>query len=264
MNGPLLLLGAQRSGTTAFAHALSRAYADSGGLFTVNGKLPYLLPRWCTRSDLAGRHFRADEIWHALGRKPVAGQGVAHWRVRVGTALRAAASRVAEGRRDDPSALVREILTESYAAWPFWGDKYNEYLLDLPTVLEAVPSARLLLLVRHPYEVAASTHEWAGERPWKPATDVGACAKWAAWHRGWLALAPALDPARQMVVGYRALCDGRATRRLSTFVGLDLAPYLGGLRARRSTCPEPDLPADLDAHVTAVWGRLRERENSCE
>lgn len=262
MSAPLLLLGAQRSGTTAFAHALSRAYADAGGLFTVNGKLPYLLPRWCTDTDLAGRHFRADEIRHALNRKAPAGEGVARWLAQVDDVLRATAAAVADGERADPTALIAGVVAESYAGWPFWGDKYNEYMLDLRAVLGAVPSARMILLVRHPHDVAASMLEWAGDRPWRPVTHAGAHTKWAAWHRDWLDLAPLLDPARWMVVGYHALCEGRATRRLSAFTGLDLAPYLGTLRATRSPSPKIDLPPDTDEQVATAWRSLCEMENS--
>ncbi|MDF5757688.1 sulfotransferase [Spongiactinospora sp. TRM90649] len=254
---PVVLLGAQRSGTTALAHALSRAYADAGGLFTVNGKLPYLLPRWCTRADLDGRHLRADEITFALSRRPPGGEGAGLWTARVAETLRHAAARVAEGEPADPRELIADIVAESYAGWPFWGDKYNEYLLDLPALLAAVPTARLVLLVRDPGEVAASVLAWTGDRPYRPATLRGAYAKWAAWHRGWLDLAPTLDPARRLVIGYRELCAGRETARLSDFTGLDLVPYLGGLRASRR---HPGAPPP-DPQITAVWRSVREMEH---
>ncbi|MER5891312.1 hypothetical protein ABT160_46550, partial [Streptomyces sp. NPDC001941] len=80
---PVILLGAQRCGTTAFAYAMNLAFHDSGGHFTVNGKLPYLLHRWLTAQDLADRHLRADEILHALDRRPPDGAGVERWRARV-------------------------------------------------------------------------------------------------------------------------------------------------------------------------------------
>ncbi|MEU9016621.1 sulfotransferase [Actinomadura sp. NPDC048394] len=273
----LLLLGAQRSGTTALAHALSRAYADAGGIFTVNGKLPYLLPRWTTAADLAGRHFRADEIAHALRRRPPAGEGADRWLKGVDDVLRDAAAAAARGAHDahgaddahgpahahgapaDPAAaLVADIIARAYAPWPRWGDKYNEYLLDLPAVLSAVPDARLVLLVRNPLEAAASQLEWTGDRPWRPRTVEDACAKWAAWHRPWLETAPGLDPDRVLVIGYRALCEGRATGRLSAFCDLDLEPYVTGLRATR-----PDPGTDhLPAGTARVWRALCEMESS--
>ncbi|WP_084963704.1 sulfotransferase [Thermoactinospora rubra] len=254
MTAPLLLLGAQRSGTTALAHALSRAYAGAGGLFTVNGKLPYLLPRWCTEADLRGRHFRADEILHALARKPPGGEGSDRWLAHVEQVLRRVAAEVAQGYGGAAPSLVARVIADSYAPWPLWGDKYNEYLMDLPALLAAVPSARLVLLVRHPEAVAESVLRWPGDRPWKPVTRPGAYAKWAAWHRGWLELAGGLAEERLMVVGYHALCAGKATRRLSEFTGLDLAPYLTGLRpSGRDDYETPDEVAD-------VWRTLCEME----
>ncbi|MFB4306223.1 sulfotransferase [Actinomadura sp. GTD37] len=253
---PLLLLGAQRSGTTALAHALSRAFADAGGLFTVNGKLPYLLPRWTTAADLAGRHFRADEIAHALARRPPAGEGAGQWLKGVDEVLRDTAAQVAAGAHDDPEALVADVVARAYARWPRWGDKYNEYLIDLPAVLDAVPGARIVLLVRHPLEAAASQLEWTGDRPWRPATVADACAKWASWHAPWLAAAAHLDPGRWLVIGYRTLCAGRATDRLSAFCDLALEPYLTGLRATRPAPPDDDPPPG----AARVWRSLCEME----
>ncbi len=67
---PILLVGPQRSGTTALGAALSDALAAVGGCFTVNGKLLYLLRRWWTDADAAARHLRDDEVWHSLARIP--------------------------------------------------------------------------------------------------------------------------------------------------------------------------------------------------
>jgi hypothetical protein len=257
MTAPLLLLGAQRSGTTALAHALSRAYAEAGGIFTVNGKLPYLLPRWCTPADLTGRHFRADEISHAIDRKPPAGVGVERWRARLDTVLREVAAEVTTGMHSDPGPLLGHVISQAYAEWPCWGDKYNEYLLDLPALLDAVPSARLVLVVRHPLEVAASQLAWSGDRPWRPASVEEACAKWTAWHTEWLTLAPRLPPGRRLVVDYRALCGGGpAVSRLSTFCGMDVGRHLKGFRASKPAAtsePSPD--------IARVWHELLEMES---
>ncbi|GAB3900402.1 hypothetical protein GCM10029964_087720 [Kibdelosporangium lantanae] len=253
-DAPLLLLGAQRSGTTALAFALSRAYAEAGGIFTVNGKLPYLLPRWTTPADLAGRHLRADEILHTIHRKPPAGDGVDKWLDGVDRVLRQAAAAVARGEHTDPA----DLIAQAYAAWPRWGDKYNEYLLDLPEVLRTVPGARLVLLVRHPLEAAASQLEWSGDRPWRPTTVADACAKWVSWHLPWFEVTADLDPTRYLVIDYRALCAGRATDRLTEFCGLDLAPHLTGMRATRPAEDTTDLPPD----VARVWHALCEREST--
>ena len=74
---PLLLVGAQRSGTTALGYALSEAHASRRGCFTVNGKLFYLAARWLHADDLAARHLRVDELCHALTRRRPGGAGAA-------------------------------------------------------------------------------------------------------------------------------------------------------------------------------------------
>ncbi|MFI5978420.1 sulfotransferase [Streptomyces sp. NPDC051452] len=252
---PVILLGAQRCGTTAFAYAMNLAFHDAGGHFTVNGKLPYLLHRWLTRQDLADRHLRTDEILHALDRRPPDGAGVEGWRARVETSLRAAAADVAEGRaEDDPAALARRILAESNAGLPCWGDKYNEYLLHLPWLDAALPDARYVMLVRHPEEAARSMLRWTGDRPWLPRTEAAALAKWTAWNRHWVDFAPGVPAERRLVVEYQALCRGEETARLEEFTGLDLGRYLAGLSPRRpAATPGAGLPQD----TAAVWDALR-------
>lgn len=247
---PLVLLGAQRSGTTAFAHALNKAFAANGGMFTVNGKLPYLLDRWLTPDDLAARHLRADEILHALRRHSPSGAGIEAWLARVETLLRDAARDVAEGVRTDAADLARRILTQSYRGATRWGDKYNEYLLGLARFDRIVPDARYILLIRHPSEVAASILAWTGDRPWKPHTTQAALEKWAAWHAGWLT--SALPRERFRVVEYRRLCAGAETERLGAFVDLDLAPWLDTLASRRDI-DRPTLPRE----VARVWEALQ-------
>ncbi|MCZ7456169.1 sulfotransferase [Streptomyces sp. WMMC940] len=253
---PLILLGGQRCGTTAFAYAMNLAFHDAGGHFTVNGKLPYLLHRWLTADDLADRHLRTDEILHALARRPPDGAGVEHWRARVEQSLRTAAREVAEGvAGNDPAVLARRVLAESARDLPCWGDKYNEYLLHLPWLDAALPDARYVVLVRHPLEAARSMLRWTGDRPWLPVTESSALAKWTAWYRHWLAFAPSVPEHRRLVIDYRALCRGEATDRLSDFVGLALRPYLAGLTPRSPAASSEDsLPAD----TAAVWQELQE------
>jgi hypothetical protein len=164
---------------------------------------------------------------------------------------------VARGAHAEPDALIRDVVARAYAPWPRWGDKYNEYLLDLPALLGAVPGARLILLVRNPLESAASSLEWTGDRPWRPETVEDALAKWAAWHTPWLEVVSGLEPGRWLVVGYRALCEGRATGRLAAFCGLDLD--LTGLRASRPP-PAGELPPDT-AHL---WRTLCEMESATD
>ncbi|MET7622701.1 sulfotransferase [Streptomyces sp. NPDC005408] len=252
----MFLLGSQRCGTTAFAHALNRAFHDVGGHFTVNGKLPYLLDRWLTPQDLSDRHLRADEILHALDRRPPDGAGVDRWRARVEESLRTAAREVAEGTAgNDATVLAQRILAESNLGLPCWGDKYNEYLLHLPWLNAALPDARYVMLIRHPLEAARSMLRWAGDRPWAPATEESALGKWAAWNRHWLDFAPNIPSHRRLVIEYQALCRGEEIRRLEEFTGLDLRPYIAGLTPR---APAAELDADLPPEVAAVWQALRQ------
>ncbi|WP_406860756.1 sulfotransferase [Streptomyces sp. HUAS MG47] len=253
---PLILLGAQRCGTTAFAYALNLAFHDAGGHFTVNGKVPYLLHRWLSRQDLTDRHLRTDEILHALDRRPPDGAGVDAWRTRVEQSLRTAAREVAEGTAgDDPAALARRILTESNQDLPCWGDKYNEYLLHLPWLGDVLPDARYVMLVRHPLEAARSMLRWTGDRPWVPVSEAAALAKWTAWNAHWLDFAPRVPAERRLVIEYQALCRGEETARLEEFTGMNLRPYLAGLAPRNPAAHADDT---LPPETAAVWEALQQ------
>ncbi len=258
---PVFLLGSQRCGTTALSYALSSAYDRAGGHFTVNGKLPYLLDRWLTADDLAHRHLRADEILHALDRRPPDGDGVARWRAQAERALRDAARDVAEGSAgagpEAARALGARVMARSYEGFDRWGDKYNEYLLHLPGLAGLVPDARYVMLVRHPEEAARSMLRWTGDRPWRPSTREAALAKWTEWNARWLGFAPGVPGADRLVIEYHALCRGEETDRLEEFLQLSLAPQLTGLEPR-SAAHDP-AAADgqaLPGRTAAVWAAL--------
>ncbi|MBP2390293.1 sulfotransferase family protein [Aeromicrobium fastidiosum] len=249
----VVLLGCQRSGTTALAHALAEAFAEANGTFVVNGKLPYLLHRWLTRRDLEDRHLRVDEILHALDRRPPGGPGAARWRSAVEMVLRELAADVAEGvAGTDPIALGRRILRDAHKDVSVWGDKYNEYLLHLEHLDSLLPEARYVMLVRHPTDVARSMLAWTGDRPWRPTTEAAALAKWETWNRRWLDHAGSLDPARWIVIEYDALCRGEETARLEEFTGVPLWEHLRALRPPRE--PDRDLP--LPPSVLTTWSQL--------
>lgn len=253
---PLFLVGAQRSGTTALAHVLSAAYAEQfGATFTVNGKLWYFLRRWLTPDDIAARHLRADEIVHALNRRPPQGSGASAWLADVDRALREAARAVSAGRYPATAHGVRALardLAASVHGPREWGDKYNEYLLDLPFLDDLFPAARWIMLFRHPAEVVASMLAWSGDRPWNPRTAADAEAKWVAWNRCWLDFRAKLPPERFTEIDYADLCTGRGLEDLMAFTGLDLTGRAEGL-SRRSA-------AAIGTPVTAAghtWAELR-------
>jgi hypothetical protein len=236
---PVFLVGAQRSGTTALAVALSRAFAAAGGCFTVNGKLPYLMRRWWTLDDLACQHLRADEVEHGLRRFPAADDDDAAWRERAAAALRAEAGRAARREAaDSVEEEVRRVCAEAYGT-ALWGDKYNEYLLDLAWLGRVFPAARWIFLVREPAEAVASMLAWRHEKAWNPRGAAAAGAKWAAWNRRWLRFRGSLEAGRAFEVGYEQLAAAGGGR-LSDWLGLDLAPYLAEFEPR-SRCARADL-----------------------
>jgi hypothetical protein len=246
---PLLLVGAQRSGTTALGHALSAAYARAGGCFTVNGKLFYLAARWIGDDDLAARHLRVDELCHALDRRPAGGDGAQLWRGRVEAALRAQAFRVADGHVDGAATLVRDVAAAAYGDGP-WGDKYNEYLLDLPYLHRLYPRARWLFVYRHPAEVAASMRAWSGDRPWRPADLAGCELKWAEWNERWLAFRDWVAAHRRLEISYDALCTRAGPRAVSRHTGVELPDRC---MSRRQPAPDDRL---CTARAADVWSRL--------
>ena len=239
---PIVLVGPQRSGTTALGAALSKAVATLGGCFTVNGKLPYFLRRWWTTTDAEAQHLRSDEIAHELARIPVQGNGADEWLKRACEALLASARRASETK---VSILheVRRVCAEAYRQEP-WGDKYNEYLLDLPWLDAMFPNARWVFLVREPGEAVASMLAWRHDKPWNPRETAAASAKWAYWTSRWLAFRDSVAPRRRIEIDYASLCEGHHSK-LSEFAGVDLMPFLADFR--RSTAERPWAPLSRDA-----------------
>jgi hypothetical protein len=244
---PILLVGPQRSGTTALAAALSNAFAAAGGCFTVNGRLPYLLRRWWTDTDAAARHLREDEVFNPLARTPPQGEGSAAWLVRTRAALLASARRATCGRTE-PSARdeIRRVCAEAYGPGP-WGDKFNEYLLVLPWLHATFPAARWVFLVREPAETIASMLARAApDKPWNPDDAPAASAKWAYWTSRWLAFRETIPAQQRVEIDYADLCDG-CSGALSLLVGVELTPFLADYRRPSFVRPAPALCPDARA-----------------
>ncbi|MGK8509985.1 sulfotransferase [Nocardia asiatica] len=248
---PVILIGAQRSGTTALASVLDVAFDKVGGIFTVNGKLPYILHRWVTAADLTARHLRVDEMIWALRRKPPFGTHSERWLATTENVLRAAAEAVSAGEVTDPVRLRRNVLAGAYAGATRFGEKYNEYLLELDSLAESLPDAQWVLLIRNPEAVARSTLRWSGDRPWRPSDREAALAKWVAWHEPWLAHPRTANQRLCTVVEYSQLCAGGGLSRLGSRLDLDLAPYQELLT--ESSAP---IGAALSAPVRDMWTRL--------
>jgi hypothetical protein len=220
---PVLLVGTQRSGTTALGVRLNLAFRDAGGLFTVNGKLMYYLKRWWIDAPVH-RHARADEVLHGLRRRAPLGEGIQAWMDRTETVLREQARRRADEGAGDVLEAIRALCRSAYGV-PLWGDKYNEYLLDLDFLHALFPCATWVFIARHPAEVVASMLSWSGDRPWNPVGAGAAALKWMAWNREWLRFRTALDPARRVELLYHEVAKG-GHGRLSARLGMDLAPYM--------------------------------------
>ncbi len=248
MTAPLFLVGPQRSGTTALGMALSAAIAASGGCFTVNGKLPYLLRRWWTGADIAAGHARSDEVAYALARMPILGTGADAWLGRANQALQAGARR-ATGEAGSAIGEVRQICAEAYGTGP-WGDKYNEYLLDLPWLDAVFPEARWIFLVRDPGRTVASMLAWQA-KPWNPGDARAASAKWAHWASRWLDFRERIAPERRLELDYDGICRGRHFE-ISAFAGVEVAPFLAGFQHRSPAPPA----AALGARARRVHARL--------
>jgi hypothetical protein len=247
---PIILVGAQRSGTTALAAALSKAIATLGGCFTINGKLPYLLRRWWTSPDADAQHLRSDEVTHGLTRMPAQGDGADEWLKRAQEALLASACRASKTRVSIVDE-VRRVCAEAYGQGP-WGDKYNEYLLDLPWFNAMFPDARWVFLVREPGEAVASMLAWRHCKPWNPRETAAASSKWAHWTSRWLAFRDSVAPRQRMEIDYASLCEGHHNK-LSEFVGVDLTPFLTNFRRPSAGRPWAPLgPHAMEVRTTLV------------
>ncbi|MUN40937.1 sulfotransferase family protein [Actinomadura litoris] len=260
---PVLLVGAQRSGTTALGAAMARAAAAAGGCFTVNGKLPYLLRRWWTGPDVTAGHLRSDEVSHALRRVPPYGPGADAWLAGADAALLAGARRAASGRAAERvEDEVGRVCAEAYGLCGDgrpWGDKYNEYLLDLPWLHAVFPRARWVFLTREPAEAVASMLAWRHDKPWNPREVAAASAKWAYWTARWLAFRNAVPPERRCELDYGGLCDdpsGARAEALSELLGADTEPFLKDFRRSPSERPVPELGSEALA-VRDALKRLR-------
>lgn len=251
LTDPVFVVGAQRSGTTAFGLALANLYAARGATFTVNGRLPALLRRWCTHVDLDNRHLRADDIAHVLGRKPAYGPTAREWHERCAAVLVDAAGQVAAGAAPSTAVeLAREIVVSSYAG-PAWGDKYNEYLLDLDWLHALFPTARWVFLYRHPAAVVASMLRWHTGKVWNPRTARACEDKWIRWNAHWLSYRPNLSRDRVLTLSYDDICAGLVDG-VDDFLGLPVRAALADFTRRHSDAD----PAGTGQAALDMWQRL--------
>jgi hypothetical protein len=121
---------------------------------------------------------------------------------------------------------MRTICKDAYVAEEtVWGDKYNEYLLDLPFLNELFPQAVWIFLVRDPRQVVASMLEWSGDRPWNPREQEACSRKWSAWNNRWLEFRSRIPKARRIELLYGSPLDALCTF-LSEYFDVNLAIHL--------------------------------------
>jgi len=222
-SAPVFLVGCQRSGTTALALHLQRHPALA---LTVNGKLLYLLIVWLLEQEAhaACGHVRLDEVAFAFGRKAPYNLSARTMQAIQAYLVRGAPGHLTAGC--DPRAAIRAMLDDIYAIIHpdarRIGDKYNEYLLQLPAIHAIYPDARYIFVYRDPVDVAESMLRHFRGRPWAPLNVVQALDKWASWNARWLAMRGLLDPAYYIELCYEELVarPAQACASLFAFMGL--------------------------------------------
>jgi hypothetical protein len=226
-SSPVLLVGPQRTGSTLVGRILASAPRSA---FTVNGKILYYLLHWVRddASDLERGHFRADEIVHALTRKPILGVGDGFLDSHVAPILFELGRHLADSSPGllDRSTLIREAIGQVYrgieAEPAVWGDTYNEYVLHLPEIARIYPRARYVATLRDPAAAGCSMRRAFAARAWCPSDLERATAKYLQWEAAWRSFARRCAPADVLEIDYDDLLADPVTtlRALAAFVGL--------------------------------------------
>lgn len=110
----------------------------------------------------------------------------------------------------------------------FWGDKYPEYCLFLPRLLDIFPNAKFVFIVRHPYDVIYSlaTNQMRGfHRLGEPRQNLDDCKnQWISWNTRWTTFRDRLSRDAYLELRYEdALAAPRtAAVQLGDLIGVDL------------------------------------------
>lgn len=261
----VFVVGAQRSGTTVSAVLLA-SHPDI--YLTVNGKLLYYLITWIYRdpNGVADKHLRLDEVAHGLKRRPVL--GVEAQDVDRMISMLEREFDAARSVDRSPADMVRSIWLEVYTALAgpagTVGDKYNEYLLQLPELAALFPEARYVFFHRNPFDAAESMLRAFAGRPWAPRTLVEAVAKWTEWNARWLAASKAMSPTAFLDVPYEEMVQdpSHTFRRICSFLELPceahfLRSVTGAIRTTKPGAHRTTPGAEWDSVREAVPGFRR-------
>lgn len=227
-NDPVLVIGVQRSGTTLVGRLLAE---HEDVCLTINGKLLYYLISWIYRDPFAypGAHLRLDEIAYALTRRSIGGIGYKEFEKMI--EMLKTRFRPTEFFGQDRDDIVRRIWLEVYQeisnGASVIGDKYNEYMLQLPEICTIFPSCRYVFVHRHPFAVAESMVRAFKGRPWAPETISSALFKWTVWNEEWLRSREAIEPALRLEISYQQIVDEPEStfRSICDFLGLACSDY---------------------------------------
>lgn len=205
---PVLVIGVQRSGTTILARLLAK---HKSIYLTVNGKLLYYLITWIYRdsNSYPGDHLRLDEIAYSLTRKPILGIDKTDTEKMVEMLLKDLPSKRFTGKM--AGEIVIEIWREVYSRLAGYktvvGDKYNEYLLQLPEIRKLFPHARYIFLYRNPFDVAESMIRAFRGRPWAPDNQAAALIKWTNWNMQWLQARETIPEEKRFELSYEIMVN---------------------------------------------------------
>ncbi len=207
---PVFILGRQHCGNTVTTLIVGRmtgcfAIRDEGIFFEHRARLDRM--PLAPRAEWIARNMRVEE--------PDLAARVAEYLPRW----------AADHPQADALALYLEamrFLTKQAGA-SFWCQKGTSYIFMAREILRAIPDARLVYMVRNPYDVCASKKKRFPDRE----RIIG----WAvSWNRG-LSIASALAsamPHRVMLVKYEEMVTDPASvgRTLSAFVGVPFDPAI--------------------------------------
>lgn len=222
----LLIVGAQRSGTTALGLLLAK-HRDL--FITVHGKLLYYLILWIYHdfNTETTSHLRLDEVAYSLTRKQVLG-------VEPSVVLEIERMLLTDCKPSRFYGLTKEqiislIWTEVYTKLSsnktILGDKYNEYLLQLNEIQQIFPDMHYIFIHRNHKDVAESMVRSFEGRPWVPETYEDAVIKWAQWNKKWLQFRTRIKREYYYEIDYDNMVNKPAKVILETCEFLDIPFY---------------------------------------